>query len=79
MDDHWSYLDGDELTCLRVHLQRCNRCGTCVEMCPMDVLRLDSQGLPAMRYPDDCWFCQICEIHCPRRALVLAEIPYLIS
>ncbi len=79
MGDPWSCLEGDELTCLRVYPQRCNHCGTCVQMCPMDVLRLDARGLPAMRYPDDCWYCQACEIHCPRRALVLAEIPYLIS
>ena len=79
MEHPWRHLGEDELTCLMVHPERCNRCGACVEMCPMDVLRLDSAGLPTMQYPDDCWYCQACQTHCPRRALVLAEIPYLIS
>ena len=44
MGDPWSCLEGDELTCLRVYPQRCNHCGTCVQMCPMDVLRLDARA-----------------------------------
>lgn len=42
---------------IEVDTERCNRCGICVDMCPMDVLRLSSQGYPFMRYRNDCWYC----------------------
>ena len=57
---------------------RCNRCGICVDMCPMDVLRMGSKGYPIMRYIDDCWYCDICVFVCPRQAVTLTDLPYLI-
>ena len=54
----------------------CNSCGVCVQICPLDCLRLDEAGLPYMKY-DECWFCECCEHDCPTDALTL-EIPFLV-
>jgi len=59
--------------------KKCNRCGICVEMCPMDVIRFGEQGYPYMRYRDDCWYCDACVFLCPRQAISFSDLPYLIS
>jgi NAD-dependent dihydropyrimidine dehydrogenase PreA subunit len=63
---------------IEIDQERCNRCGICVDMCPMDVLRMGSKGYPIMRYIDDCWYCDICVFSCPRQAVTLTDLPYLI-
>ena len=63
---------------IKIDQKRCNRCGICVDMCPMDVLRMGSKGYPIMRYSDDCWYCDICVFVCPRQAVTLTDLPYLI-
>lgn len=63
---------------IEVDQSRCNRCGTCIDMCPMDVLHFSRSGLPYMRYRDDCWYCDVCVFVCPRKAIAMKELPYLI-
>jgi len=63
---------------LEVDRRKCNRCGLCIEMCPMDVLRLGEEKVPSMRYPDDCWYCDVCVSVCPKKAVTLKGLPYLI-
>ncbi|MBW1736901.1 MAG: ferredoxin family protein [Deltaproteobacteria bacterium] len=43
----------------------CTACGTCVEVCPGDVLVMGESGV----YPDECWHCGNCRIHCPADAV----------
>ncbi len=64
---------------IEVDTSRCNKCGICVEYCPMDVLSMDSRGYPYMKYRDDCWYCDVCTFFCPRMALSMNDLPYLIS
>jgi NAD-dependent dihydropyrimidine dehydrogenase PreA subunit len=47
-------------------------------MCPMDVLRMGKGKVPFMRYRDDCWYCDVCVSVCPRKAITLTGLPYLI-
>lgn len=50
----------------RIDIERCTGCFVCVDVCPMDVLRVDEEmGLPVIRYPEDCMTCYNCEIQCP--------------
>jgi ferredoxin len=44
-DQSYSWIEVDQ--------SRCNRCGTCIDMCPMDVLHFSRVGLPYMKYRDD--------------------------
>ena len=50
----------DEATCIK--------CDLCIEACPIDVLVPNpvEDGLPLVMFPDECWYCGCCEMHCPR-------------
>ncbi len=52
-------------------------CTVCVDVCPLDVLRIsDLTGKAFMAY-DECWYCMPCEADCPTDA-VKVNIPYLL-
>ena len=52
-------------------------CTVCVDVCPLDVLRIsDMTGKAYMAY-DECWYCMPCEADCPTGA-VKVNIPYLL-
>ncbi len=48
--------------------ETCIRCNLCIEACSMDVLAPNpvDGGLPLIIFPDECWYCGCCEIHCPK-------------
>jgi len=55
---------------------RCNGCGICVEICIMDVIRLDEATDKAyIAYPDDCQLCYQCELECPEGAVYVDFTP----
>ena len=62
---------------LIIDVDLCNSCGICSDRCPMDIIRLDENGLPYIKY-DECWYCGVCEEDCPENALKV-EIPYLVK
>ncbi len=52
-------------------------CTVCVDVCPLDVLRINPEtGKAHMRY-DECWYCLPCQLDCPTKA-VTVTIPYLL-
>jgi NAD-dependent dihydropyrimidine dehydrogenase PreA subunit len=54
----------------RIDYARCNGCGTCVDLCPMDVIRLDQSTKKAViMYLRDCQSCFACETECPKEAI----------
>lgn len=58
----------------RYDLARCIGCGTCVNVCPMDVLRLDAQaGKSVIAYPENCQNCGQCYINCPGQSLAMSR------
>jgi NAD-dependent dihydropyrimidine dehydrogenase PreA subunit len=49
---------------------KCQACETCVEVCPMDVFRMDEEnGTARIAYPRDCQTCYTCELECPAHAI----------
>ncbi len=52
-------------------------CTICIDVCPLDVLRINpATGKAHMRY-DECWYCLPCALDCPTKA-VTVKIPYLL-
>ncbi len=44
----------------------CVGCGTCVETCPADVIRIDDKTEKAkIKYVEDCQTCHLCRLFCP--------------
>lgn len=51
-------------------LQKCIKCGTCVEVCPENALRLTETGIITL--PDLCKLCGNCVNACPTKALEMS-------
>ncbi len=55
---------------------KCTGCGICVELCIMDVIRLNEQsGKAYIAYPEDCQLCYQCELECPEEAVYVDFTP----
>jgi len=52
-------------------------CRVCIDVCPLDVLRIDEKTEKAFMKYDECWYCMPCETDCPTRA-VSVNIPFLL-
>ncbi len=61
---------------VEINMEQCNGCGICVEICPLDCLRMDENEIAYMKY-DECWYCGSCTLDCPMEAIIL-RLPYLI-
>ncbi len=62
---------------LSFNQESCTGCGACVKYCPGHVLEMGPEGIPYERYPDDCWYCGVCQVECPQDCITLL-FPYLI-
>ena len=51
--------------------EKCNRCGQCAKICPVDAIVLD----PYPAWVKDCDRCYICELKCPEGAIVCDWTP----
>ena len=50
--------------------RRCIGCNVCVDVCPMDVIRLNERTNKAyIKYLRDCQSCMLCEVECPEDAI----------
>ena len=51
---------------------KCERCGSCVEVCPSDAIFFveDDADWPVYYiYPENCIECASCEVECPNEAI----------
>ena len=55
-----------------VNPDKCNGCGNCVEICPSEVYKLESDKSKTVR-PEDCIECWACVTQCPAESIQLRE------
>jgi len=53
-------------------------CTVCVDVCPLDVLRISEETKKAYMAYDECWYCLPCQCDCPTAALTV-HIPFLLK
>jgi NAD-dependent dihydropyrimidine dehydrogenase PreA subunit len=54
---------------IEINKAACTGCDVCVEICPTDVLRLDSEKKAFAAYEQDCQACFLCEWDCAFQAI----------
>lgn len=55
---------------INVDYHRCIGCMKCYDLCPMDVYTIDEERkIPVVTYDEECWFCGVCWMECPKRAI----------
>jgi len=54
-----------------VSVEKCTGCGTCVEACPVEAIKLE--GEKAVIDADNCIDCGACVGECPTEAISVAE------
>lgn len=54
----------------KVDLDKCTGCGSCVDVCPNEVLEIENDKCKVAR-PDDCTECESCVEECPEGAITL--------
>ncbi len=56
--------------------KKCICCGTCVDICPMDVFFGSKETeIPVISHPEECWHCNACVLDCPVEDAVSLRIP----
>ncbi len=54
--------------------QLCIRCNLCDWICPGDIIykiENDKTTMPEVVYPDECWYCGLCQSTCPTEAITI--------
>lgn len=65
---------------VKIDVERCNDCGTCVDVCPERVFELqDEDGKKASKVvaENQCFACRACEVRCPERAIEITGFEIL--
>lgn len=51
---------------------KCTGCGTCVEICPVEVLEIQNEKSVTVNV-EECLVCRACEAQCPEGAMQVVE------
>lgn len=52
--------------------EKCNGCGACASVCPMDVFSIEG-GKAIVKKPNACIGCNACDSQCPENAIKIKE------
>jgi len=57
---------------IKIDLEKCNGCGTCVDTCPVGVFEIQDEKSVVVNQ-DECLVCRACEVQCPNGAIEVIE------
>jgi len=57
---------------IKIDIEKCNGCGTCVDICPVDVFEIKDEKSVVVNL-DECLVCRACEVQCPDNAIEIIE------
>ncbi len=57
---------------IKIDLDKCTGCATCVDVCPVGVFELQDEKSAAAN-ADECLVCTVCETECPENAIEVIE------
>ena len=52
--------------------KKCNLCGTCIEICPMNLFKKKKDKIEIIN-PEECIGCRACEAQCSQAAIVVED------
>jgi len=55
---------------IQIQKTDCTGCGKCIEACPGNLIKKDSEGKACIRHPRDCWGCTSCVKECAKGAIL---------
>ncbi len=59
----------------KIDLKLCIGCNVCVDVCPLDVIRMEPATNKAyIKYLRDCQSCFLCEVECPEDAIEVVAV-----
>ena len=65
------------MSVVRIDLNKCIGCETCVSICPMDVFDFDQEAHKSViAYPENCQSCGQCFLNCKGRSLGISNDMY---
>lgn len=59
-----------------IDYEKCIGCGRCKQICAMDVIDMNQEGKPYIKYLNECIVCLYCEEECPVGAIFVAPDKY---
>jgi NAD-dependent dihydropyrimidine dehydrogenase PreA subunit len=63
-------IGGEKMADIKIDTGKCDDCGDCTDVCPMEVLIL-KDGKLTIHEPDECSYCETCVDICPNECITI--------